>query len=36
VNEYLVEAVWWVAVLGVSGKIVGHLLAKPRRKEKKP
>lgn len=35
-SQYLVEAIWWVAVLAVTGKIVGHLLAKPRRKEKKP
>jgi hypothetical protein len=32
----MVEAIWWVAVLAVAGKIVGLLLRRPPRKERKP
>lgn len=34
-SNYLVEALWWIALLAVLGKIVGLLLAWPR-KENKP
>lgn len=33
-RSYMIETLWWIAVLSVIGQIIGMLLRWPRRKEK--
>lgn len=35
-HQYLIEALWWMFVLAVAGKIVNLLLNRPPRRKEKP
>jgi hypothetical protein len=35
-HQYLAEAIWWVLVLAVAGRIVNMLLNRPPRRKEKP